>query len=137
MEFLRENRIGVIATLLPDGAPHGATVHYAQTEGVLRLYVLTERSSRKCSGLLEGGVKRASFVIGFVEGGATLQFDGAVRLITDATEFENAKQVYRSKFDTKDEFFADPDAVLLELTPDWWQFTDYRVSPKQRASGTL
>jgi uncharacterized protein YhbP (UPF0306 family) len=139
LTFLKENRIGVITTLLTNGAPHGATVHYAQGENPRRLIVLTERDSRKCSGLLEGDAKPASFVIGFVEKAATLQFDGVARLLTTEDEKASAHALYAQKFDREDKkkFLADPDAVFMEFVPSWWQFTDYSGSERVRELGTL
>lgn len=140
LSYLADNKICVLATQLPDGAPHAATVHYAHAENPLRLVVLTERGTRKCSGLLDGAPRSGSAVIGFDEGSkVTLQMDGSVRLLADEAEKAAAHAAYAAKFDREDKkkFLADPDAVFLEFAPSWWQFSDYRGEERERSSGAL
>jgi len=47
LEFLGKNRVSVLTTLLKDGTPHGATLHYSHKENPLELYPGLYRQDRK------------------------------------------------------------------------------------------
>ena len=43
IEYLKTQRVGVLAVEMPDGSPHAATVHFAHTESPLVFYFETNR----------------------------------------------------------------------------------------------
>ncbi len=138
LNFLRENRVGVLSVLLKDGSPHGAAVHFAHEEDPLRFYFLTDKNYKKCEALLESGSVRASFVIGTDERSMqTFQLDGSVHMVSSPTELNNLKKVYFEKIPTAKEYENDPDSVYLEFVPTWWQFTDYNAKPEFRVSNQI
>src|SRR5437016_1341980 len=94
LEYLKTQRVCVIAVQMPDGSPHAATVHFTYIEDPLTFIVLTSPESRKFEALAKGNIQ-ASMVIGTTEEGThTLQLDGEIRL-TDNKEF---RQLYDAKF---------------------------------------
>ncbi len=135
LEFLESNRVGVLSVLLKDGSPHGATVHFSHQNNPAKFFFLTDRTYRKCEALLEGGLVRASFVIGFSEEEMkTLQLDGTVRIVSDGEELAALKKIHFQKIPTAKEHENDPDSVFLEFTPTWWRYTDYNTKPETKIS---
>lgn len=65
--FAYKHRICVLTTVLPDGTPHSATLHYATTKEPLTFILFTDRDSRKCSHFENGKKYPASLVVGFSE----------------------------------------------------------------------
>ena len=125
LNFVRTERIAVIAVEMLDGSPHGATVHFAHTENPLAFIFETSRTYRKAEPMLAHGKTRASLVIGFVEGAGqkTLQMDGVARALSaDEKKYE---ETYFAKFPQKAEGEDDPDDLFFVFEPTWWRFTDW------------
>lgn len=66
-DFLNKNRISVLTTVLPNGSPHSATLHFASSIDPLYFAFWTERNSRKCSHFALDSKYPASLVVGFSE----------------------------------------------------------------------
>jgi len=131
LEYLRGERVGVLAVQMPDNSPHAATVHFAHTESPFVFYFETNRSYRKAEPILTQPVTRASFVVGTDEKQMkTLQLDGEIRLITDE---QIITDVYLAKFPNRTaKRAADPDnTIFFSFTPTWWRFTDWN-QPKEK-----
>ncbi len=125
LDYLKTQRVGVLAVEMPDGSPHAATVHFAYTENPLIFYFETYREYRKAEPILKNEMTRASFVIGATEQDMkTLQLDGEVRLVTDKKIIED---IYLVKFPNKKaKLAADPEKIIFfSFTPTWWRFTDW------------
>ena len=126
LEFLKGEQVGVLAVEMMDGAPHGATVHFAHTEDPFVFYFETYREYRKCGALFGREKSRASFVVGCDENTKkTLQLDGEVQLIKPE-EKEAYDEIYFGKFPNKKEKSIDPKFVFFKFTPTWWRFTDFK-----------
>jgi uncharacterized protein YhbP (UPF0306 family) len=124
-DYLKTQRICVLAVEMLDGSPHAATVHFAHTEDPFLFFFETYREYRKAEPLFGREITRASMVIGSDEKDMrTLQLDGNVRLIKpeDKQTFEIA---YLEKFPKKKEKSLDPKFVPFLFTPTWWRFTDW------------
>lgn len=122
LDFLKTQRVGVIAVEMPDGSPHGATVHFAHTEDPFRFIFLTDPESRKHEPLAGKKTVRATFVIGASEETMkSLQMDGEAQLM-DTPEVRDA---YLSTFPGKIEKFAHN--VLFTFSPIWWRYTDWKT----------
>ncbi len=65
--FLGMHKVCSLSIVLPDGSPHGAALHFSHIVEPLTFYFSTEKGSRKCQGLLNGEVGKASVVVGFSE----------------------------------------------------------------------
>lgn len=130
--FLTRERACALATLLADGSPHAAAVHFSHRADPLTLFVQTERSSRKCEALRDGQTGRASVVVGFSETEwLTVQLNGAIRMITDAEELRAVHTLHYAKHPEAEQYRDDPDTAFLAFTPDWWRYTDFKTSPPQ------
>ncbi len=130
LEYLKTQKIGVLAVEMMDGSPHAATVHFAHTEDPLVFYFETYREYRKAEALLGREKTRASFVVGCDEVTTrTLQLDGVVQVIKEEDK-EYFDSIYLDKFPNKKEKSKDPKFVRFKFTPTWWRFTDWRAEGK-------
>ncbi len=124
LEYLKSQKVGVIAVQMLNGVPHGATVHFAHQDKPFTFIVLTETSYRKAEPLLKNPSTPATFVVGTSEeAGKTLQLDGIAAL----TEDEVYKEAYFSKFPNKREKYEPPADIFLVFTPTWWRYTDWKT----------
>jgi general stress protein 26 len=127
LEYLKTQRVGVLAVEMLDGSPHAATVHFAHAENPLVFYFETYREYRKAEPLLGRKTTRASFVVGSTEENMkTLQLDGNIELI-QPEEKDFYDSVYLGKFPEKKEKSKDPKFVFFKFTPTWWRFTDWKT----------
>lgn len=118
-EYLKGERVCVLAVEMPDGAPHAATVHFTYIEEPLTFIVLTNPSTRKYEAFVKNPA-RATMVIGTTEETLrTFQLDGGASL-SDDTEL---RKLYDEKFPKAAHLF--PKDVLFTFTPTWWRFTDW------------
>src|SRR3989344_5677908 len=119
LDYIKSQRVGVLSVEMLDGSPHGATVHFANTENPLQFFFETYREYRKAEALFGRDITRASFVIGSDENNMkTLQLDGEVRLIKN-------EDIYLGKFPEKKEKSKEPKVVFFTFIPKWWRFTDW------------
>ncbi|HEV8601626.1 MAG TPA: pyridoxamine 5'-phosphate oxidase family protein [Patescibacteria group bacterium] len=125
LDYIKSQRIAVLAVEMMDGSPHAATVHFANTEDPLVFYFETHRDYRKSEPLYGRETTRASLVIGFDESNVkTLQLDGEVRLLKKE-EKKIFDEVYLGKFPQKKDKAVDLKAVMFCFIPSWWRFTDW------------
>ncbi|MDQ3076051.1 MAG: pyridoxamine 5'-phosphate oxidase family protein [bacterium] len=125
LDYVKTQRIGVLAVEMLDGSPHAATVHFAHAENPLVFYFETYKEYRKAEALFGRDSSRASFVIGSDENNMkTLQIDGTVALIKPEEKLAY-DSVYFGKFPNKFEKSKDPKFVFFKFTPTWWRFTDW------------
>ena len=130
LEFLARHRVSSLTTMLPDGTPHAAALHYSHQDAPLELYFSTENTSRKCKGLLKGENVKGSLVIGFSEEEwITLQMDGDVAAITDKDELERVYKVHYAEHPNSEKYKDDPATIFLKFVPTWWRYTDYNTDP--------
>jgi len=126
-EYIKSQRVGVIAVEMPNGSPHAATVHFAQEENPLTFIFQTSPNYRKSQALLRKNSVRASLVIGLVEveGGKekTFQLDGEARLVQPNEK--HFIESYFDKFTEKREKTQFSDDIFFVFTPTWWRFTDW------------
>jgi uncharacterized protein YhbP (UPF0306 family) len=124
LAFLKTQRVCVFAIEMMDGSPHGATVHFANTEDPTFI-VLTEQKYRKAEPLHGRKESRATMVIGFEEepNSRTLQMDGTARLV-NANEGQ-LKDAYLEKFPNMKSKINEPDDFFFAFMPSWWRFTDW------------
>jgi hypothetical protein len=80
LDCINSQRTGVIAVKMPDGSPHGATVHFAHIPDPLMFIFLTSPSYKKLEPLRIADTP-ATFVVGTTEElNETLQMDGVAKL---------------------------------------------------------
>ncbi len=120
IEFLQNERFGSLATLLLNGDPHVATVHFACMPETLEVIVQTSPDSRKYERIAKLGDSKASFTAGFDEFGKIVaQFDG----VASTAVTQEQKDFYLKKFPEKlSKFKTD---VCIVITPTRWSYTDW------------
>lgn len=127
LDYLKTQRICVLAVEMLDGSPHAATVHFAHSENPLLFYFETNKQYRKAEAVLKKEISRASLVIGSDENiPKTFQLDGEVRLIKPEEE-ETFDKIYLGKFPEKKGKLKDPAFIHFVFTPKWWRFSDFTV----------
>lgn len=130
LDFLAAHRVCSLTTILSDGSPHAAALHYSHQNDPLTLYFSTEKTGRKMEALLDGRPGKASVVVGFSEEEwKTLQMDGEVRAILDQKELATAHSIHYKKIPDSEQYKDDPATIFLAFTPTWWRFTDYNTNP--------
>ena len=113
----------MLAVEMPDGSPHGATVHFAYAPDSSVFYFLTTPTYRKAEALYTRKISRASVVVGVDEGDLrTMQLDGEVAIL-QLDERPKFDEVYFGKFPDKVGKFYDD--LAFKFTPTWWRFTDW------------
>lgn len=126
LDYLKTQRVGVLAVEMLDGSPHAATVHFAHTDEPLVFYFETDRKYRKSEPLFARESVRASLVIGADKNTMkTLQLDGTARLVQDGKGKEVFEKVYFEKFPEKRAKYSGPDVVIFSFAPSWWRFIDW------------
>lgn len=127
LDYLKSQRVSVLAVEMLDGSPHAATVHFAHSGNPLAFFFRTSRDYRKAEALVGKASARASLVIGMAESDMkTLQLDGEVRLLRD-DEKEMFNEIYLGKFPEKEAKPDDPKVLNFVFTPIWWRFTDWKT----------
>lgn len=125
-EFIAKNRIAALTIMLPDGTPHAATVHFAhQDNPTFKLFFMTEKTTRKCSSIINGENAKAAVVIGFSEKEwVTLQMEGNIHIVYSKDLIESVKSMYFLKYPGMQKYEANPQTVFLEFSPTWWRYSD-------------
>lgn len=119
LEYLRTQKVCVLAVEMPDGSPHAATVHFAFDEKSETFIIMTNPEYRKHEALANGAT-RASLVIGSTESDMrTFQLDGTACL-SDSPEFLS---IYLTLFPKAAHLYKKD--VLFTFVPTWWRFTDW------------
>ena len=123
--FMKERRLGVIATSGEGNRPEAALMSIAVTPN-LEIIFETTAATRKSANLARN--PRVSFVIGW-QGDRTLQYDGLVDRPQGA-EFDRIKAFFLSVFPqkTSDEFWPGND--YFRVRPRWIRFSDYNIPRK-------
>lgn len=130
LDFLSKHSVCSFTTLLADGAPHAAAMHFSFSPEPPRLYFLTNNTSRKMAGLLKGETRPSAVVVGFSdEELITLQIDGQVTAIADGAKIASLQEIHFAKHPKSRKYAGDPTYIFLELVPTWWRFTDYNTKP--------
>lgn len=126
-DFALKHRIAVLTTLIDDGVPHSASMHYAFSEKYGSFIFATEIKSTKCKNLLGGNTQPSSLVVGFSEEEfVELQMRGEVSIIKDLKELDEAWGVYDKKFAGAKKWRDDKDGVLLKFVPGWWRYSEFK-----------
>lgn len=125
-EFLNKQRVCSLTTLLKNGSPHSAAMHYSHTTTPFEIYIQTENSSKKCEALLPHKSTKASIVIGFDEKEfKTLQLDGDVKLLSN-NKLADIHKIHYKKHPGAKQWKDDPATVFLVFKPTWWRYTEYK-----------
>lgn len=127
LDYIKSQRVGVLAIEMLDGSPHASAVHFAESAYPLVFFFETDKNYRKSEPLLGRNQSRASLVVGANENDAkTLQLDGVVELLKPE-EMSIIDSLYLKKFPEKKEKSKGSDILFFKLTPNWWRYTDWKT----------
>lgn len=126
LEFIKSQRIGVLAIQMLDNSPHADIIHFAHQDDPLTFFFETSNDSRRAKALYGNSQTRASLVLGFDEANLkTFQLDGIVRLVQTGQERELFDAIYTAKFPERASIIADPKNVAVIFQHTWWRYTDW------------
>lgn len=130
LKFIKKNRVLVMSILRKDGSPHAAVLHFAYSTDPLKFYFSTENTSRKTDALLAGKAVKAAAVIGFSEEEwKTLQLNGKIKGMIKPKDKALAQEIFYKTHPGSRRWKDDPATILLEFTPTWWRYSDYKKKP--------
>lgn len=124
--FLSSRRLGVLATIGPEGAPQSALVGIAVTPE-LEIVFDTVKSSRKYPNLVAR--PGCSFVVGW-EGEQTVQYEGEAREPAGA-ELVQYQEIYFGAWPDGRSRLDWPGLVHMVVRPRWIRFSDFDARPAQ------
>ncbi len=132
--YAHNQRVGVLAVEMPNGSPHGATMHFAADGDATHFYFRTSPHYRKAEALQQNNTCRATLVIGVDENDMkSMQMDGIARACR-ADEMQTFNSIFLKKFAEKQE---KPDELAFVFIPTWWRFADWTgAEGKQVWEGT-
>jgi general stress protein 26 len=136
LNFLRQNKLCVIATVNSEGRPEAATINYF-VDAKMNFYFVTRKHTRKFANLLKN--KNVAIVVGTVPGTSTLQCEGTGELLeseSDIKEFMSALSdrpdilaIY-SGTDPASTFAKVPgsDFAIFKVYFTWMRWMDYDLN---------
>ncbi len=129
LEFLRQHRLAVQASVSAAGAPQAAVVGCAVTDR-FEIVFDTLDSTRKAANVR--GNRRLALVIGGLIAGdeRTVQYEGVADEPSGA-ELERLKQVYYSVYPDGPSRVSWPGLIYVRVRPAWIRYSDYNVSPPE------
>lgn len=130
LDFLKKERVCSLTTLLKDGSPHAAALHYSHKDNPLTLYFSTENTSRKCQALLNGKSVKGTVVVGFSERKwISLQMDGRIKVISNKKELISIHKIHYAKHPDSKKYKDDPATIFLAFTLTWWRYMEFKSNP--------
>lgn len=131
LDFIASHRVCSLSTIMSNGTPHSAAMHYSHSTEPFVFYFSSDNESKKFQGLIDNKTVKASMVIGFSEEEwLSLQMDGDIRAITDIEELKRVQIRHYQKNPNAEVYKDEPYTVFLAFTPNWWRFTDFNTKPE-------
>lgn len=131
LDFIAKERVCSLDTLLPNGYPHSAAMHFS-SDMSLTMYFSSDITSVKCQGFKKTEKIKAAVVVGFSEKEwISIQMRGSLSLIQDPQVLDVVKQLHYKKNPSSKEFEKDPNTVFLAFEPVWWRYTDFNTDPPE------
>jgi len=129
LEFLRQHRLAVQASVSAADAPQAAIVGYAITDR-FEIVFDTIDSTRKAKNLRHN--RRLALVIGGWLAGdeRTVQYEGIADEPSGA-ELERLKQVYYGAYPDGPSRLSWPGLIYVRVRPTWIRYSDYTVNPPE------
>ena len=123
LDFLRQNKLMVQASVTSDGAPQAAVVGYAVTD-TLEIVFDTLTSTRKYANLRAN--PRIALVVGWDE--ITAQIEGTVDFPVGA-ELERLKDAYFVAYPDGRDRLAWAGITHARVRPTWVRYSDFTCDP--------
>jgi len=124
IRFVQRQRLGVVSSLAPDGAPQSAVVGIA-TSDAGEIIFDTLGTSRKAANLRRD--PRVSLVVW--ENERTVQLDGMADEPTGADR-DRLREVYFTVYPGGRERLSWPGLTHFRIVPTWGRFSDFEASPE-------
>jgi pyridoxine/pyridoxamine 5'-phosphate oxidase len=125
VQFIREQRLGVEASLASSGAPEAAVVAIAVSDR-LELVFDTVKSSRKYQNLVRD--PRIALVVGW-DREITAQIEG-VADFPEGEELERIREVYFARHPDGRDRLTWPGIVHVRVRPTWIRYSDFNQTPR-------
>ena len=123
-EFIQAQKLGVVGTISPGGAPQSALVGIAVTPD-LEIVFDTLKTTRKYRNLMSNPA--CSFVIGWAAE-TTVQFEGEAREPSGA-ELTRCQEVYFKNWPDGPSRLSWPGITHLVVRPAWIRYSDFDQNP--------
>jgi PPOX class probable F420-dependent enzyme len=123
IRFLQRQRLGVVSSLAPDGAPQSAVVGIGTSEAGEVVFD-TLGTTRKAGNLRRD--PRVSLVVW--EGERTVQIDGLCDEPAGA-ERDRLREVYFASYPDGRDRLSWPHLTHFRIRPRWARYSDFAVSP--------
>ena len=129
LEFLRQHRLAVQASVSATGSPQAAVVGFAVTDQ-FEIVFDTLDSSRKARNLRQNS--RLALVIGGSNDGdeRTVQYEGLADEPSGA-ELERLKQVYYAAYPDGPTRLSWPGLIYVRVRPTWIRYSNYSADPPE------
>jgi pyridoxine/pyridoxamine 5'-phosphate oxidase len=124
VRFIAAQKLGVLGTISPDGAPQSSLVGIAVSPE-LEIVFDTLKATRKYRNLAANPA--CSFAIGWA-GEVTVQYDG-IALEPDGEELERYRQIYFANWPDGPDRLAWPGITHLVVRPRWIRYSDFDQRP--------
>lgn len=130
-EFLKGNRLAVVATVSQQNTPEAALLYYGLDEE-FHIYCCTYKKSRKFLNIESNN--KIALVIGQEVNALTLQLEGSARIITDKVEKAEAMETYAKKATENENLIYFPPLLaltkdssmeFLQITIEWFKFSTF------------
>jgi len=129
--ILDKNRVCGLSTILKNGYPHAAAMHFSYAKKPFEIYIQTERTGKKTEALLRGKPGKSSIVVGLSEDDwVTLQLDGQIKVVDSKKELLKIYKVHYSKNPSAEQYKDLPDTIFLKFIPNWWRYTEFEPKMK-------
>lgn len=126
LDFLDSQSVCCLTVSLPDESLHPAAMHFSHRVDPFTIFFSTDKSSRKCLGLLSGAVVKAAIVVGWSEEDwITLQMAGEIKAVSNTDELKLIQNIHYKKHPGSAKYKDDPATIFLAFTPTWERFTDH------------
>ena len=123
-EFIHAQKLGVLGSISPEGAPQSSLVGIAVTPEI-EIVFDTVKSSRKYRNLMARGA--CSFAIGWA-GEATVQYEGEARE-PSGDELTRYQEVYFKKWPDGPSRLSWPGITYFVVRPKWIRYSDFDQNP--------
>jgi len=128
LDFLRQYRVAVEASVSESGSPQAAVVGVAITDR-FEIVFDTVDSTRKARNLRRNS--KVAFVIGGLTGEErTIQYEG-IADEPSGPELEHLKAVYYQVYPDGPSRLSWPGLIYVRVRPTWIRYTDYTVDPTE------
>jgi uncharacterized protein YhbP (UPF0306 family) len=123
IDFMRQHKTCVLATIGQDGRSQAAVVNFAENE-LGELVFASEDFTRKYKNLLRDS--RVAVVVGFDT--ASVQYEGVARQLSGAELAERQKE-YFAKQPELEKIKDKPGEAFFSVTPTWARLTNTATEP--------